>query len=33
MADWIVETLEGLRVTALPNNEGLELEFQPLARP
>jgi mannitol-1-/sugar-/sorbitol-6-phosphatase len=32
-ADWIVETLEGIHVTVLPANEGLELDFQPLPRP
>jgi sugar-phosphatase len=31
-ADWIVETLEGIKVTPL-GGEGLELEFQPLPRP
>jgi len=32
-ADWVVETLEGIRVTVLEGNQGLELEFQPLLRP
>lgn len=32
-ADWIVETLEGIRVTVLPGDQGLELLFQPLPRP
>jgi sugar-phosphatase len=32
-ADWIVETLEGIHVTVLPGDQGLELAFQPLARP
>jgi sugar-phosphatase len=31
-ADWIVDTLENVGVTILPNGEGLELEFQPLPR-
>lgn len=31
-ADWIVDTLEGIKVTVL-GAEGLELEFQPLPRP
>jgi len=31
-ADWIVETLEGIRVTTLPG-EWLELAFEPLPRP
>ena len=31
-ADWIVESLEGMKVTVLPGDEGLELEFQPLPR-
>lgn len=33
VADWIVETLEGIRVTRLPGEQGLELAFQPLPRP
>jgi sugar-phosphatase len=31
-ADWIVDSLNHVHVTVLPGNEGLELEFQPLAR-
>jgi mannitol-1-/sugar-/sorbitol-6-phosphatase len=31
-ADWIVESLEGMKVTVLVGDEGLELEFQPLPR-
>ncbi len=32
-ADWIVDSLDDLRVTILPENEGLLLEFEPLLRP
>ena len=32
-ADWIVDSLEHVNVVILPNNHGLELEFQPLPRP
>ncbi len=32
-ADWIVDSLEHVNVVILPNNQGLELEFQPLPRP
>jgi sugar-phosphatase len=32
-ADWIIGSLDHLRVTILPNDEGLELEFEPLPRP
>jgi sugar-phosphatase len=32
-ADWIVDSLEGITVTVLPGDEGLELEFEPLPRP
>jgi len=31
-ADWIVHTLEHVGVTVLPNNHGLELEFEPMQR-
>lgn len=31
-ADWVIETLADVKVTALPDNQGLELEFSPLAR-
>jgi sugar-phosphatase len=33
VADWIVETLEGIRVTVLPEAQGMELDFHPLPRP
>lgn len=33
VADWIIESLDDLRVTVLPADEGLELEFEPLPRP
>jgi mannitol-1-/sugar-/sorbitol-6-phosphatase len=33
VADWIVETLEGIKVTPVGVGQGLELEFQPLPRP
>ena len=29
-ADWIVDSLEHVSVTVLPDNQGLELEFEPL---
>ncbi|HVJ09311.1 MAG TPA: HAD family hydrolase [Acidisarcina sp.] len=32
-ADWIIRSLEDLRITILPGDEGLELEFEPLVRP
>jgi sugar-phosphatase len=32
-ADWIIESLDDLRLTILSNGEGLELEFEPLPRP
>ena len=32
-ADWIIDSLDDLRVTILPENEGLLLEFEPLLRP
>ena len=32
-ADWVVQTLEGIKVMVLADGEGLELEFQPLPRP
>ena len=31
-ADWIIDSLKDLRVTVLPEDEGLELEFEPLPR-
>ena len=31
-ADWIVDSLEHVSVTVLPNSQGLELEFEPLPR-
>ena len=31
-ADWIVDSLEHVSVTVLPENRGLELEFEPLSR-
>jgi mannitol-1-/sugar-/sorbitol-6-phosphatase len=31
-ADWIVESLARVRISILPENQGLELEFTPLAR-
>jgi mannitol-1-/sugar-/sorbitol-6-phosphatase len=31
-ANWIVHTLEEVKVTVLPDNEGVELEFEPLSR-
>jgi sugar-phosphatase len=31
-ADWIVDSLEHVSVTVLPENRGLELEFEPLPR-
>lgn len=31
-ADWIVETLEDVKVTILPEEQGLELEFSPIGR-
>jgi mannitol-1-/sugar-/sorbitol-6-phosphatase len=31
-ADWIVDSLEHVKVTALPDSQGLELEFEPLPR-
>lgn len=31
-ADWIVDSLEHVNVTALPDSQGLELEFDPLPR-
>jgi sugar-phosphatase len=33
MADWVVDSLEGIKVEVLPDDEGLELEFEPLPRP
>ncbi len=32
-ADWIISSLDDLRVTVLPRDEGLELDFEPLPRP
>ena len=32
-ADWVVESLEGIKVTVLAGDEGIELEFEPLPRP
>ncbi|AXC10715.1 Putative phosphatase YfbT [Acidisarcina polymorpha] len=32
-ADWVIDSLEHLTVTILPDGQGLELEFQPLPRP
>ncbi len=32
-ADWVVESLEGMKVTVLPADQGIELDFQPLKRP
>lgn len=32
-ADWIIHSLEDLKWTILPGEEGLELEFDPLPRP
>jgi sugar-phosphatase len=31
-ADWIVESLAKVRISILPGDEGLELEFPPLSR-
>jgi sugar-phosphatase len=31
-ADWIVESLGKVKITVLPQEESLELEFTPLAR-
>lgn len=31
-ADWIVQSLEDVRIEVLPENEGLELEFEPVSR-
>lgn len=31
-ADWIVHSLEDVRIEVLPGNEGLELEFEPVPR-
>ena len=31
-ADWIVESLARVRITVLPGDQGLELEFTPLSR-
>jgi sugar-phosphatase len=31
-ADWIVESLAGVKITILPEDEGLELEFTPLKK-
>jgi sugar-phosphatase len=31
-ADWIVESLTEVKITILPEDEGLELEFTPLKR-
>lgn len=32
-ADWIVDSLEGIKVRILSENRGIELDFQPLPRP
>ena len=32
-ADWVVETLESIAVKALPDGQGLELEFEPIPKP
>jgi mannitol-1-/sugar-/sorbitol-6-phosphatase len=32
-ADWIIPSLEDLKVSVVPGSEGLELEFEPLPRP
>jgi len=32
-ADWVVETLKGIKATVLAGGQGLELELQPLPRP
>jgi hypothetical protein len=31
-ADWIVESLARVKITVLPDDQGLELEFTPLSR-
>ena len=31
-ADWIVESLAKVRISILPEDEGLELEFEPINR-
>lgn len=31
-ADWVIETLEDVKVKILPEDQGLELEFSPIAR-
>jgi sugar-phosphatase len=31
LADWVIESLEDLNVTILPNNDGLELDFNPVS--
>ena len=33
VADWIIESLGNVKITILPNDEGLELEFPTVSRP
>jgi len=33
IADWIVESLSNVKITILPNDDGLELTFPPVAKP